>query len=265
MAGWISPSIVPQPFLQVRYQYRSPQKIQGEGNPPAHPTEQQARRGTLQGGGSRGPRAASGTFQAGSSRGGGREGKGRPKERQLEATSDYGTMSRWSWMMVTVHCSGGATDDHDHGDDDMYLWGKPWSLNCRWGDQDVETDDLLEAMMPNLNLSEGDAIFSEVSHHDFEDHMWGSADGDWWHCNFSEVRLAIMILIWLWLELDKGYEMIGTGKQKIWDRGDEMNVLLVNVEQFVVHSQTFFRWTTIYLSQRCCILRMMMIKVWPVK
>ena len=87
-------SLASHPFLQVRYQYRSPQKIQGEGSSPAHPAEQQARRGTLQGGGSRGPRAASGTFQGGRSRGGGREGKGRPKEGQLEATSDYGTMSR---------------------------------------------------------------------------------------------------------------------------------------------------------------------------
>ena len=40
-----------------------------------------------------------------------------------------------------------------------------------------------------------------------------------------------------------------------------MNVLLVNVEHFVVHSWIFFRWMSIYLSQRCCILRMMMIKV----
>ena len=39
----------------------------------------------------------------------------------------------------------------------------------RGGDQDAEaeTDDLLEAM-PNLNLSEGDAIFSEVNQHGFD-------------------------------------------------------------------------------------------------
>ena len=40
----------------------------------------------------------------------------------------------------------------------------PLPLFCRGGDQDIETEDLLLDAMPGLNLSEGDAIFSEVSH-----------------------------------------------------------------------------------------------------
>ena len=36
------------------------------------------------------------------------------------------------------------------------------SFSLRGGDQDAETEDLLEAI-PGLNLGEGDAIFSEVS------------------------------------------------------------------------------------------------------
>ena len=66
-------------LAQVRYQYRSPQKIQGESD------SVEKRRGRTQGG-------ARGSF--------GREGRGAPKERQLEATSDYGTMSRQSQMMI---------------------------------------------------------------------------------------------------------------------------------------------------------------------
>ena len=68
-------------FAQVRYQYRSPQKIQGESDS----VEKQLRRGRIQGG-------ARGSF--------GREGRGASKDRQLEATSDYGTMSRQSQMMM---------------------------------------------------------------------------------------------------------------------------------------------------------------------
>ena len=74
-------------MFQVRYQYRSPQKVQGE----LQMENQQGRRGagTLQEGSTRGSRVSSGTSR------GLRGAKGRPKERQLEATSDYGTMSRW--------------------------------------------------------------------------------------------------------------------------------------------------------------------------
>ena len=74
-------------IFQVRYQYRSPQKVQGE----LHIENQQGRRGagTLQEGSTRGSRVSSGASR------GLRGTKGRPKERQLEATSDYGTMSRW--------------------------------------------------------------------------------------------------------------------------------------------------------------------------
>ena len=74
-------------MFQVRYQYRSPQKVQGE----LQMENQQGRRGagTLQEGSTRGSRVSSGASR------GPRGVKGRPKERQLEATSDYGTMSRW--------------------------------------------------------------------------------------------------------------------------------------------------------------------------
>ena len=93
---------------QVRYQYRSPQKIQGESDS----VEKQLRRGRIQGGargsfgregrggeGGEGEGGGGGRTQGGARGSFGREGRGAPKERQLEATSDYGTMSRQSQMI----------------------------------------------------------------------------------------------------------------------------------------------------------------------